>query len=252
MYPILFKAGMIEIHAYGFFLALAFLVAILVSMRYARKEGLDPLVILDLSIYVIIAGIIGARALYLFEDLDFFLKNPAEIIMVHHGGLAFLGGFLLSMVVIAVFAKRKGISFLKLLDAISPGSALGYAFGRIGCFLNGCCFGLPTKLPWGIVFPTGSLAGNCYPGETLQPTQLYSALSMVIVSLILAWLYRAKKFDGQIILWGIVLYALYRFLMEFIRYNPIRWLFLSQYQWLVLILFIFGIGGLIYKSRSSK
>ena len=129
--------------------------------------------------------------------------------------------------------------------------ALGYAFGRIGCFLNGCCFGLPTNLPWGVVFPPGSLADFYCHGERLHPTELYSSFSGLLIFIILALLYRHKKFNGQILFWGLILYSIYRFLVEFLRYSPIHWLGLTPSQWLVIPACAIGVWGLIYYRRAK-
>ncbi|MFC1511517.1 prolipoprotein diacylglyceryl transferase, partial [Candidatus Margulisiibacteriota bacterium] len=109
----------------------------------------------------------------------------------------------------------------------------GIAIGRVGCFLNGCCFGLPTKLPWGMVFPFGSLAHSYFPGEHLHPTQLYSSLGGLVIFLLIVWLYRQKKYDGHIFLWWLIFYSIYRFLVEFLRYSPMHWLGLTPSQWIV-------------------
>jgi phosphatidylglycerol:prolipoprotein diacylglycerol transferase len=150
--------------------------------------------------------------------------------------------------VILCYAKTKNIPKLKLLDIISPGIALGYSIGRIGCFLNGCCFGKPTDLPWGLVYSSVSPAGNYYPGIALHPTQLYAMVSMFMVFVILAILFEKKKCDGQIFYWLLIFYSVYRFLVEFLRYCPHYWLSLTPSQWIVVFLFIFGIFGLVSKN----
>ncbi|MDD5594441.1 MAG: prolipoprotein diacylglyceryl transferase [Candidatus Margulisbacteria bacterium] len=246
MLPVLLKLGVLEIRSYGFFVALGFLAGILLSLYYAGQEKIEQSNILDLAIYVIISAIVGARLFYVFGQWDYYRSNPLEIIMVQNGGLVFLGGLLLTLLTVLVYSRAKNIPLLRLLDAITPGTTLGYAIGRIGCFLNGCCFGLPTGLPWGVTFPPGSLAAAYCPNQALHPTQLYSALAMLLAFFALVWLYRTKKFDGQIIFWGLVLYSLYRFLVEFLRYSPIHWLNLTPSQWLAIFIFFFGVWGLSY------
>ncbi|KPJ68453.1 hypothetical protein AMJ44_06465 [candidate division WOR-1 bacterium DG_54_3] len=253
MYPILFKIGPLSIHAYGFMIALAFLAGILLALYYAKKEGIRGEVILDLAIYIIIAGIVGARLLYVAAQWDLYKDDLLEIIMVQKGGLIFLGGFILAMLVTVWYAKAKGIPLLKLLDVLGPGTTLGYAIARVGCFLNGCCFGLPTKVPWGVVFPPGALAHSYFPGESIHPTQLYSSASMLLVFIIVVMLYRHKRFDGYIFFWWIILYSIYRFLVEFLRFSPIHWLGLTPSQWMVLPLAALAIFGLTYNlKRLSK
>src|SRR3989344_5848064 len=125
MYPVLFKFGPFAIHAYGFFIALAFLAGILVSLYYAKREGIGSQTIFDLAIYVIISGLVGARLSYVFGQWEYFRGNPAEIFMAQKGGLVFLGGFLLALLVTVVYVKVKNMPRLKLFDALAPGVALG-------------------------------------------------------------------------------------------------------------------------------
>lgn len=249
MFPILFKVGQFSIHSYGFFVALGFFAGIAVTLLFAKREGIPAQSILDLAVFVIISAILGARLFYVIGQWDYYRANPFEIIMVQNGGLVFLGGLILTLLTVFIFARVKNISLLKLMDVLTPGTALGYAIGRIGCFLNGCCFGLPTSLPWGVVFPPGSLAAAYCPDKALHPTQLYSSLAMLLAFIVLVRLYRTKKFDGRIIFWGLIFYCAYRFLVEFLRYSPIHWLSLTPSQWLAILLFGFGLWGL--KARSG-
>lgn len=234
MHPILCNIGPFQIHSYGMLLAVGFLLGIAVSLYFAKREGLPSEVILDLAIYVIIASVVGARLFYVAGQWDQYQNNLLEIFMVQKGGLVFLGGLLAAILVVFWYAKLKSIPVLKLLDVITPGTAIGYAIGRLGCFFNGCCFGLPTGLPWGVVFPFGSLANLYYPDKHIHPTQLYSAALMFIFFIILFFSYRLKKSDGQVFWWGIIFYAIYRFAVEFLRYSPLHWLGLTPSQWLVL------------------
>ena len=253
MCPILFKVGPLSIHAYGFAIAVAFLIGILISLYYAKKEGIAAEAILDLAIYVIIAALFGSRFLYVVGQWDQYKDHPWEMFMVHRGGLVFLGGLILAMAVVVWYAKRKNISLLKLFDALAPGLSLGYAITRIGCFLNGCCFGLPTGAPWGVVFPPMSLAHSYFPDQPIHPTQLYSSASMFLVFLIMAFLYPRKKFDGHLFFWWVILYSVYRFAVEFLRFSPIHWLGLTPSQWVVLPAALLAAWGLIYNlKRAAK
>jgi len=252
MYPILFKIGPFSVHAYGFAIAVAFLIGILMSLHYARKEGIPPDQILDLAVYVIVAAIVGSRFLYVIGQWNEYRDNILEIFMVQRGGLVFLGGLILAVLVVVWHARRKGIPILKLLDALTPGTAIGYAITRIGCFLNGCCFGLPTDLPCGVVFPPGSLAHSYFPNQHIHPTQLYASASMLLAFFAFLLLYRRKRFDGQVFYWGLILYSVYRFLIEFIRFSPIHWLRLTPSQWMVIPLAAWAVYALIDKRRHLK
>jgi phosphatidylglycerol:prolipoprotein diacylglycerol transferase len=249
MYPVLFKIGPFSVHAYGFAIATAFLVGILISLHYAKKEGIKADQILDLAVYVIIAAIVGSRFLYVIGQWHEYQDNLLEIFMVQRGGLVFLGGLFLVLLVVVWHAKRKGIPVLKLLDVVSPGTLVGYAITRIGCFFNGCCFGQPTELPCGMVFPPGSLAHAYFPGQHIHPTQLYASASMLLAFIILLLIYRRKRFDGHVFYWGLILYSVYRFLVEFIRFSPIHWLGLTPSQWMVIPLAGWAIYALLIKQR---
>jgi phosphatidylglycerol:prolipoprotein diacylglycerol transferase len=233
-------------------MAVAFLVSILTSLRYLKKEGINGEEILDLAIYVIIGGVVGARILYVIGAWGQYKNNPLEIFMVHKGGLVFLGGLFAVLLVIVLYARIRKINLLKLFDAITPGTMLGYAIARIGCFLNGCCFGLPTKVPWGLSFPFGSLAYSYFPQQHIHPTQLYSSASMFLAFLIIVFLYKRKKYDGYILAWGLILYSIYRFVVESFRFSTIHQLGLTPSQWLVLVVGGLAAFSLIYKSLKAR
>jgi len=247
MHPILFRAGGISFYSFGLMVALGFLCIVLLSLFFAKKEGIKTEFILDLAVYATIASFVGARFFYVVGQWNIYKDNLLEIFMLQNGGLVFLGGLIFCMAVFAWYARIKHIPLLKLLDAISPGVLLGYAIGRIGCFLNGCCFGLPTHLPWGVTFPQGSLASYFLPVEPLHPTQLYSSFSMLLAFFVLLIIYRYKKFEGQVFYWALIFYSVYRFTVEFLRYSPIHFWGLTPSQLVVIVFFGIGLWGLIHK-----
>jgi phosphatidylglycerol---prolipoprotein diacylglyceryl transferase len=252
MHPIIFQAGGLTLHAYGLLVATGLAVGVALIAYFAwHYERIAPEIIIDLALYSILSSIVGARLLYVAGQWEYFAEHPLEIVMLQNGGLVFLGGFLLGLAVLWWLTRRRNLPLLKIMDATAPGISVGYAIGRLGCFLNGCCFGQPTDLPWGIVFPAGSLASQYCPGARVHPTQLYSALLMLLVFVIIVLLYRRKKFDGQIASWWFILYALYRFTVEFFRYSPLHWFALTPVQWLVIPFFFFGIWGLFYFRRRA-
>ncbi|MFA5113411.1 MAG: prolipoprotein diacylglyceryl transferase [Candidatus Margulisiibacteriota bacterium] len=252
MHPVIWQAGGFTLHAYGLMVALGLGIGVALIAYFAwRYEKIAPETILDLALYCILGGIAGARLLYVAGQWEYFAEHPLEIVMLQNGGLVFLGSFLVGIPLLAFLVKKRKLSLLKVLDATAPGISLGYAIGRLGCFLNGCCFGLPTDLPWGLVFPAGSLAAQYCPGVRVHPTQLYSSLLMLLVFAVTALLYRRKRFDGEIASWWFILYALYRFTVEAFRFSPFHWLSLTPVQWLVLPLFLFGIWGLFYFRRRA-
>lgn len=237
MHPVLLQFGPFTIYSYGVMVALAFLLGILMAMYLAKRNSILPERILDLAVYVIISAVLGARLLYVILFWRQFQQNPLEIIMIHRGGLVFLGGLLAALLAVFFYAKRNRISLLVLLDILTPATAIGYAIGRVGCFLNGCCFGLPTTLPWGVVFPDESLAGQYFRGVHLHPTQLYATFAMLVVFGILLLILKHRKFEGEVFYFGIIFYSLYRFVNEFFRLGPHVFLGLTPSQLIAIVMF---------------
>ena len=133
--------------------------------------------------------------------------------MVRHGGLVFYGGLIGASAATLIYVWRKRLPLWKIADALAPSIALGYVPGRIGCLMNGCCYGKPTDLPWAIHFP----GEHETQGIGVHPTQIYDSLLNLVLYLTLAWLYRRKKFDGQVFAAYLVGYAVTRSFVEMFR-----------------------------------
>jgi phosphatidylglycerol:prolipoprotein diacylglycerol transferase len=230
LHPVLFRIPGIgfELRSYGLFIALAFLFATGTAAARARRSAIKPDTILDLAVYLIVGAIVGARLAFTIQNWGAF-GNWWEAFFFWRGGLVFYGGVIVAALAAIVFARVKKIRILALLDVIAPSVALGLFLGRIGCFLNGCNFGTPTNLPWGVVFPEGSFvytdsvlpsgaaATITYP-TSVHPAQLYSALIALVLYVFLEWMFRKKKaYDGQIALLFGFLYPVSRFAVEFFR-----------------------------------
>jgi phosphatidylglycerol:prolipoprotein diacylglycerol transferase len=152
MFPILLKLGIFRIYSYGLFVALGFLAGAKIFLIQARREKIPDNVVYDLVLVVLISAIAGARLLYVFFNLNEYLHHPLNILHLWRGGLVFQGGLVGVGLAVIVFCRIKHLDLRKTGDWIAPASALGHAFGRIGCFLAGCCYGTPTKVPWAVVF----------------------------------------------------------------------------------------------------
>ena len=215
MYPILYKIGPIHLYTYGFFLALGFLTAILVAGREARRVGLPEGHFYDLCFYIILAAIVGSRLLFVMVDPVPFLQNPLRIFAVWEGGLVFHGGMIAALVTAFFLMRRHKMPWRPTFDSLAVGMPLGVAFGRIGCFMAGCCFGKPTDLPWGVSFTHPE--SLCPIQEPLHPTQLYEALLSLMVFGVVFWLRKRKRFDGQVLATYFFLAGLVRFTVEFFR-----------------------------------
>ncbi|HTY13782.1 MAG TPA: prolipoprotein diacylglyceryl transferase [Candidatus Omnitrophota bacterium] len=243
MHPILFKLGPFTVYSYGFMIALAFLAGIALASYLAKRDGIDPDKIFDLAVWVLVSSIIGARVFYVLEFIGDFAKDPLSALYLWQGGMVFFGGVAFAIIAVAIWSRVNKINVLKLLDAIAPATALGYAIGRIGCFLRGCCYGTETSLPWGVQFPDAC--------GVRHPTQIYSSLSGLLMMALLLLVLSKRKFDGQVFSAGLMLYSVYRFLIEFIRTNP-KYLFsLSEGQWGSVLIFICGAGLYYYFRKQS-
>ena len=195
--------------------ALAFVAGLWTASRRGLRDRIAPEKILDLGPWIIIGAIIGARTLYVISYWrEQFAGQPfAEVFMVWHGGLVFYGGLIGASLATILYARFKQIPLWKLADVMAPSVALGYVFGRVGCLMNGCCFGRECQLPWAVHYPSDH---KTYPAG-VHPTQVYDSLLNLGFYIFLAWLYRRKKFDGQVFAIYLVGYAFLRSLVEFFR-----------------------------------
>lgn len=253
MHPILVPIDVggqdFSLHTYGLMMALAFVVAIWLGVREARRTGQDPEDIMDISFWCLIAAMVGARVLFIIVNADEYwyacadwrhfnaTYNPPEpidgprcfeVLKVWTGGLVFYGGFLGAVAASVAFCRRKGLSFLQIADTLIPSVAVGQCLGRIGCLAAGCCWGKPCALPWGVHLPANSMAwkGQLEAGlidkwaETtlaIHPTQLYeSVATLLIFGLLVLWRTR-KRYDGEVLLLYLFVYPLARSVIEVFR-----------------------------------
>ena len=216
MFPTLFRIGPLEIHTWGTLLMLGFVVGILVARRESRRVGVPPEVALDLGLWVLVSGVIFARVVFVALNWSDFAARPAEALYIwREGGLSFHGGLGGGILAGAIFSKWQRIPFWSLADMTAPGLALGYAITRIGCFLNGCCYGAPTALPWGVRFPL-------YPDsqittEPSHPTQLYASLSLFAIAALVVAATPYKRRHGELLALVVMLNAFSRLGIELVR-----------------------------------
>ncbi len=222
MYPILFRIWNFPINTYGVFLALAFLAAIVVTVKLAERDGLPKQKIYDLCLWLLLSSLIGSKFLMLFTEPE-YRQNPRLLFSLDflRSGGVFYGGLVGAVVVAYLLMRHWKLPWWTTADACAPGIALGLFFGRQGCFSAGCCWGKPTTLPWGVQFTQAGHEVTDVPiNAHLHPTQLYESFAMLIVFFFLIWLHKRKKFSGQVILTFAVIYATVRFLIEFVRDDP--------------------------------
>jgi phosphatidylglycerol:prolipoprotein diacylglycerol transferase len=221
MYPELFRIGNFPINTYGVFLALAFLCAILITVRLAARDGLPREKIYDLSLWMLLASLIGSKALMLIVEPE-YRENPMQLLSLDflRSGGVFYGGLIGAILAGYFLMRRYNLPWWKTADACAPGIAIGNFFGRQGCFAAGCCWGKPTSLPWGVQFSElGHQITGVPTGVHLHPAQLYESFAMLIVFFFLLWLHKHRRFSGQVILFYALIYSVIRFMNEFVRDN---------------------------------
>lgn len=224
MFPLLFEIpifGGLKIYTYGVLYALGVVAAIFVTVREAKRIGIRSDFILDLTFYVILGNLIGARVLYILIEWKRYLTDPFSVFKIWEGGLVFYGGLIGAVMVGFFYIRKHRQNFFQIGDLYMPGLALGHGIGRLGCFAAGCCYGRETQGWFSVVFPQNphSLAPT---GVPLFPSQLAEAAALFFISGFLFLLLRKKKFDGQVLLVYLVLYSVARGVLEISRGDSVR------------------------------
>ncbi|MDP2831377.1 MAG: prolipoprotein diacylglyceryl transferase [Candidatus Omnitrophota bacterium] len=233
MLPEICHIGSFTIYAYGLMLVLAFFACTYLAALQAKKEQMDGEQVFNLCFYVFIFGIIGSRVFYVLINARFYLHHPLEMIMLQHGGMAWFGGLIFGAGSAILFIQKQKMDLLRSLDLLAPFIALGQAIGRIGCLLNGCCFGRESK--FGLYFKVFD--------QILIPTQLYSSLLLLLIFLVLRLRQDSKHLPGEILCGYLFLYSLKRFFIEFLRNDSPRIFYgLTLFQVLCLVIFFLSLG----------
>jgi phosphatidylglycerol:prolipoprotein diacylglycerol transferase len=201
-------------------MALGFFAGLWTAMRRGRRVGVAGEVITDVTLWLMVGSIVGARFVYVttYWNEEFANQPFSEVFMVQHGGLVYYGGLIGAAIASVIYLHWKKLPTWKIADVLAPSIALGSVFGRIGCLLNGCCYGRACSLPWAITFPPGHETHPVgEPGTPVHPTEIYDGLLNLLLYLALAWMFRRRKFDGQIFVFYLIGYAICRFIVEFFR-----------------------------------
>jgi len=242
--PVLFSIpfpwiGPLAIKAYGVMLMLGFLAGLGMALRRARKENVNQDIIWDFWLCALLGGIVGSRALYIFQHLDQFSGRILDVFKIWEGGLSFYGGFALAVVVTWIMLRMRRMSVLRIYDIMAVSIVLGLAFGKVGCFLNGCCFGKPTEGVIAVTYPTSTpIDGHGNPRMSpafkwqvdqnlisadaprslpVHPVQLYESAAAFTIMLILLWFYPHRRRYGEVTCLFGTLYPIARFSLEFFR-----------------------------------
>ena len=253
MHSIAFKLGSsITIYWYGIMVALGFVCAVSMLMLNRKHAGIDSEQISDIALYGMISGILGARIFYVVEFWDQYRGNLLEIVRIDHGGLVFYGGFICAIMVVLVYCRMKKLLILNILDIFGPAMAVGHAFGRIGCFMNGCCYGKPSEIFCAVHFPEGSAPAAAFPGQSVHPVQLYEASFNIVLATVLVLLLRKEKLKpGMIASIYLISYGVARFLFELLRGDHRDFVFnlLTPSQSICPIVVLAGIALMFYSNR---
>ncbi len=230
MNPVIFSLGPLTVRWYGLFMALALIAGFLLISRRTSRFGLRPEQVGDLLFMAIVAGLLGARLFYVVQHWPEYLDNPGQIIRIDRGGLVFFGGFVGATLAGFAFCRVRRWRFAEILDLCIPALPLGHALGRVGCFLNGCCFGRPSASRLAVTYPAAAypevlqaqIAQGLLPAGASQPlpvfpVQLLAALLNLAICLFLLKVERRLKRRGQLFALYLIAYSLTRFSVEFAR-----------------------------------
>ena len=224
MLPVLVRPWGFPIHTYGVLGALGFLVIAAFGLARSRRFGASPDRVVDVIFWTSLAAVVGSRALYVLQNPDDFTSWTGWL-NLRTGGLVFYGALLTGLPVAGLLMWRFKLPVFKLMDAFATGFPLAHAITRMGCFAAGCCYGRPTTLPWGVRFSDPLAPGP--HGVPLHPTQLYEVGFNLLIFVVVNWFYRRKRFDGQVMLLYLVLYAIMRSINEVFRGDVERGFFLE-------------------------
>ena len=245
MHRILFSVGNFPIYSYGVCVALGvFLGYMLVlhrnkTLKVGKNEDIS-----DFFLYMLLWGLLGARILYIILNFHEYSSNLISMLNFRAGGLSLYGALVVGICVFVYFSKKRNIDSFKLMDLFAPAILLGIAVGRIGCLMNGCCIGIPASAPWGMLFPDADLTTLRYP------TPLYETLLDLIAMGIVFYIEKRKKFDGELMLAGLGLYGVVRFMTEIFRDSGPRFYGISLAQYFsVIVVIVFAVW--IFKARTK-
>jgi phosphatidylglycerol:prolipoprotein diacylglycerol transferase len=219
VHPVLFHLGGWSVRGYGLLLVLGFLVGLALALRRASKYGAEPRRVVHVFALVLVSAVIGARALYVGEHAATYAGDAWRVLRITGGGLSMSGGLVLAAIVLLGYARLSGIRFVPLGALLAAPLALGEAITRVGCFLNGCCFGVQCQRPWCMVFPPESAAGLAWPGVPLHPTQLYTAGASLVIFALLMVAERKNAPPGLVLGGFLVLHGGMRLVIESYRHH---------------------------------
>jgi phosphatidylglycerol:prolipoprotein diacylglycerol transferase len=267
VHPILFRIGSYEVPSYGVALALAFALGISVARRRARASGIDEERILDVCMIILVSSLVGARALWVLTHLEAFAPprgswvqavNPFAGGRFGLAGLSMTGGLLLATAASLLYLGWRRVPLLRTADVLAPSVSLGEGVTRLGCFLNGCCFGHPCDAFFCLRFPPGSGAGSVFAGQAVHPTQLYASALGFAGFLALSALWRARLPPGVVFFSFLSWVGVQRIVLDLLRFHDpgtlwaqVGGLALASSTLLSAALVALGAAGLAWRLRGA-
>lgn len=222
MRPLLIEIGPVPIRSYGLMIVIGFLFGLWLAIRRGNREGIAREIIVDLSFYLLLSALIGSKLLHVIifwssyvADIPHLWSEPIKLLNYLGSGLVFFGGFLAAVPTGIIYVRRHGLSVWQMADIIAPSIPLAHGFGRIGCFLAGCCYGKECDLPWAVVFTNEESLAPLH--VHLHPTQLYEALFNFALAASLVVLSPYLRRYGQLFWTYVMAYAIGRSVIEFFR-----------------------------------
>ena len=256
MFPKLISIGSFYLPTYGVMVALAFLAGLAITVKLARRSGLNAELVTNLAVYVALAGMLGAKILMIIFGWSGYMAHPEDIFSLAtlQAAGVFQGGLILALVTAYLYMRSQGLPLLATSDAFAPGLALGHAIGKVGCFAAGCCWGIETKLPWAVKFhdPAAALLTGVPLEIALHPAQLYESSAEALAFGFLYWRFGRAHVPGQIIGLYLVISSVARFFIEFFRNHEQALPFglpLSITQWIAILL---AAAGAVLLVRARK
>ncbi|MBU0677032.1 MAG: prolipoprotein diacylglyceryl transferase [Verrucomicrobia bacterium] len=251
MHPICLEIGGKAVHWYGVMVSLAFLAAIIHWSLRADRDGFPKGFGLEMGFWMMVCGITGGRIAYVIAHGSYFRANLSAVLRFDQGGMIFYGGLIGACFAVIILCRTRKQSVWAAGDVAVSGLPLGHAIGRLGCFLNGCCFGKPTGLPWGVHYPDHTNAAIKSAGAAVHPVQLYEFALNILLYVVILSVYGRRKRSGEIIVLYLLTYPVGRFMMEFIRGDERAMVgSLTVAQGVSVALFLFGV--LLYLTLPNR
>ncbi|WP_032123571.1 prolipoprotein diacylglyceryl transferase [Clostridium amazonitimonense] len=216
MKPVLFNIFGIKIYGYGLMIALGIFTGFLLLDKRAKSKGYNDDKVFNMTILAVIAGVIGGKLLYIITDLAAIMEDPSILKDIGNGFVVY-GSIIGGVIAVYFYCKKQKWNTLKVFDLMIPSVPLAQGFGRIGCFLAGCCYGAPTDFSCSVVFKDSPFAPLGIP---LHPTQIYSSIFDFLLALFLLWYDKKNSKHGRVFSLYIILYSIGRFFIEFLRDDP--------------------------------